>query len=272
MAMQEMERVGIPASITMAQALLESDNGNSKLAQKANNHFGIKCHDWDGGKIYKDDDTKHECFRKYKSVYESYKDHSDFIKNGKRYSSLFSLKITDYKAWAKGLKECGYATNPKYPELLIKIIEDNQLHLLDKKLKPNNVSEPLANIDETVYVGNVGYEIFLKNRIKCIKVKSGDTFYKIANELDMNLWQLYKYNDFEKDYKLKIGEIIYIQPKRAKAEKKYESHTVSKGETLLSISQLYGIKLKSLAKLNGIKVSEDIKEGSVLFLQKQKIK
>ncbi len=269
-AVEEMSRTKIPASITLAQALLESDNGNSDLAKEANNHFGIKCHGWEGGKIYKDDDTKNECFRKYKSVLESYKDHSEFIRNSKRYSSLFTLEITDYSAWAKGLKDAGYATNPKYPEMLVKIIEDNKLYEFDNSVKFDKNAKPLADIDNPVYVGHIGYEVFLKNKIKCIKVKSGDTFYKIASEMDMNVWQLYKYNDFEKDYKPQSGEIIYIQPKRSKAEKKYETHTVSVNETIHSISQLYGIKIKSLSKLNNLKPDSKITEGTILNLQKRK--
>ena len=132
-AISEMHRSGVPASITLAQGILESGDGNSKMARVAKNHFGIKCHsDWKGKTFIQDDDTKNECFRKYKSVLDSYKDHSDFLKR-RRYAALFELKITDYKSWAKGLKKAGYATNPKYPQLLIGIIEANELYQYDSK-------------------------------------------------------------------------------------------------------------------------------------------
>ena len=133
LAIKEMKRSGIPASITLAQAMLESDNGNSTLARKANNHFGIKCHSsWKGAKVYHDDDKRNECFRKYKSIYSSYIDHSDFITNNNRYQFLFELSLSDYKAWAKGLQKAGYATSRTYAELLIKIIDNNQLYVYDQ--------------------------------------------------------------------------------------------------------------------------------------------
>tara|TARA_B100000900_G_scaffold410039_1_gene427018 strand:- start:12959 stop:13825 length:867 start_codon:yes stop_codon:yes gene_type:complete len=132
LAVAEMNQYGIPASITLSQGVLESGNGNSELARKAKNHFGIKCHSsWEGKKVYHDDDEAQECFRKYPTVAASYRDHSVFLQKA-RYANLFELAITDYKGWAKGLKKAGYATNPEYPELLIKIIENNQLQQYDK--------------------------------------------------------------------------------------------------------------------------------------------
>jgi len=132
LAISEMKKHRIPASIKMAQAILESGSGNSELAVKANNHFGIKCHKgWTGKTYHKDDDEKDECFRKYKSPEDSYRDHSHFLTSRDRYKSLFDLEITDYKGWAYGLKQAGYATNPRYPELLIRIIEVNGLTRLD---------------------------------------------------------------------------------------------------------------------------------------------
>ncbi|OFX46094.1 MAG: hypothetical protein A2046_04345 [Bacteroidetes bacterium GWA2_30_7] len=268
-AIAEMQRSGIPASITLSQGMLESDNGNSELAKMANNHFGIKCHNsWQGEKLFKDDDAKDECFRKYKNVDESYKDHTDFIMNGSRYKSLFDSKSADYKDWANGLKKAGYATNPKYPQLLIKIIEDNSLFKFDDYRAIKNT--PLANIDN-VYLTSGSREIFLTNRIKCIKVREGDTFYKISKELDVMLWQLYKYNDLDKDSKLSIGQTLYIQPKRSKAEAKFETHTVAQGETIQSISQLYGVKLKKLYKKNNLNEGAEIKIGDVINLRRKKI-
>lgn len=268
-AISEMKRSGIPASITLAQGMLESDNGNSELTKKAKNHFGIKCHNsWEGDKFYKDDDAKDECFRKYQNDEESFKDHTDFLVNGSRYKFLFESKSADYKEWAEGLKKAGYATNPKYPEMLIKIIEDNELFKFDDKDASKNIQ--LANIDN-VYLSSGNREIFLTNRIKAIKVRQGDTFFKISKELDIMLWQLYKYNDLDKDSKLSIGQTLYIQPKRSKAEAKFETHTVAQGETMQTISQLYGVKLKKLYKKNNLPVGSEIKAGDVINLRSRKM-
>ena len=269
LAISEMKRSGIPASITLAQGMLESDNGNSELTKKAKNHFGIKCHNsWEGDKFYKDDDAKDECFRKYQNDEESFKDHTDFLVNGSRYKFLFESKSADYKEWAEGLKKAGYATNPKYPEMLIKIIEDNELFKFDDKDASKNIQ--LANIDN-VYLSSGNREIFLTNRIKAIKVREGDTFFKISKELDIMLWQLYKYNDLDKDSKLSIGQTLYIQPKRSKAEAKFETHTVVQGETMQTISQLYGVKLKKLYKKNNLAFGAEIKEGDLINLRSRKM-
>ncbi len=150
-AVREMLVNGIPASITLAQGILESDNGNSALARYANNHFGIKCHaGWNGPSFYQDDDAKDECFRKYYSAYRSYKDHSEFLRTRTRYASLFSLKPTDYKGWARGLKKAGYATNPKYADLLIKLIEENDLAQYDKvrKMPPIDKAEKEKKVEK----------------------------------------------------------------------------------------------------------------------------
>ena len=190
-AITQMHKHKIPASITMAQGILESSNGNSRLAVKGNNHFGIKCHNWDGKKIYEDDDKKNECFRKYDNVLASFEDHSLFLKKYNRYAFLFDLKITDYKSWAKGLKTAGYATNKKYADLLIKLIEENQLYELDKVEEAQSI---VAGSSRNVYLH--------PNRIKYIISKERETLLEIAKEFDMRLWQLYKYNDIENMYEL----------------------------------------------------------------------
>lgn len=278
-AIREMKRAGIPASITLAQACLESDDGNSLLAREANNYFGIKCHNWTGDKIFKDDDEKNECFRKYTSAKESFDDHSDFLANTKRYASLFQLSSRDYKGWAKGLKETGYATNPKYPNLLIKIIEDNKLYEFDKGKRNNinnsdtttvkhNKKQKLSDVDGFSFT-NLGREIKLNNRIKYILAKTGDTPDALAKELDMFTWELLKYNDLTKDSILHQAQRIYVQPKRNKAEFSKNTHTVKEGETLYSISQLYGIKLNKLMKKNNL-ISQSVSIGTVLNLRKQK--
>src|SRR6056297_2422579 len=181
LAIKEMKRSGVPASITLAQGMLESDYGRSTLAVKANNHFGIKCHnDWTGGRIYHDDDRKGECFRKYRDVYESFKDHSDFLTGVSRYDFLFDYEITEYKKWARGLKKAGYATSPTYASKLINLIERYQLDQLDRQ----KFSSQTENTADQSRLGNVdNYQISVQrhsirsnNRIDYIKVKDGDTF------------------------------------------------------------------------------------------------
>jgi len=267
-AIREMHRSGIPASITLAQGILESGDGNSPLAVYGKNHFGIKCHKgWKGKTMRIDDDKKNECFRKYNDVYDSFRDHSEFLTTRGRYSFLFELKITDYKGWAKGLKKAGYATNPKYPQLLINLIEKHKLYQYDsygkvppKKLKKDRDSSPLA-------VSKHSRTIKLHNHIKYIVAREGDTFYKITQDFDMNLWQIFKYNDLNKTDVLKVGDIIYLQPKRNKA--KQEFHTVKAGETMRDISQLYGVKLKQLYKKNNLIIGTQPNVGDKISLKKK---
>ena len=278
-AIREMKRTGIPASITLAQGCLESDDGNSWLSKEANNHFGIKCHTWEGDKVYKDDDAKNECFRKYKSAKESFDDHGDFLLKTKRYAALFQLSSKDYKGWAKGLKEAGYATNPKYPTLLIKIIEDNKLHEIDEGIKTKSSKTDSSKTKQRKKLGDIdnfaitsaGREIKLHNRIKYIVVKSTDNFDAMAKELDMFTWELLRYNDLTNDSILRTGQLIYIQPKRNNAEFGKETHMVKKGETLNSISQFYGIKLRKLIIKNNLNITDTIKAGDVLNLRKRKM-
>jgi LysM repeat protein len=257
-AVNQMTKYKIPASITLAQGILESGNGNSHLSTKGRNHFGIKCHnDWTGKKIFIDDDKKNECFRSYKNVSESYEDHSLFLTKYSRYSFLFELKITDYKGWAKGLKKAGYATNPKYPELLIKIIEENELYSYDKKSKSKVSNEPIKTNHQEILIH--------ENNIKYIIAEEDESLLAIAKKLDMGLWQLYKYNDISKNTEIKKGQIIFLQPKRNKA--KIKAHTLTDGETLWGISQLHGIKLKKLKSKNKLLLTEKLKSGDKLSLR-----
>ena len=280
LAIIEMRRSRIPASITLAQAMLESDNGNSTLAQKANNHFGIKCHNsWSGGKVYHDDDKRRECFRKYKTVYESYADHSDFIVKGARYAFLFELNPTDYKAWARGLQKAGYATSKTYASMLIRIIEDNQLYVFDQGGSLAFDESTLNDTDsETVVLSDVDnfsiypnkHRVYTKNRIDYIIVKKGDTFKSITEELGMLPWELYKYNEIEGDVDLVEGQILYIQPKRNKAEHGFDFHTVKEGETMYSISQMYGIKINKLYEKNLMDKGTEPEVGQKLWLRDYK--
>jgi LysM repeat protein len=266
-AIQEMLMYNIPASITLAQGMLESGNGNSDLAVYANNHFGIKCHvGWNGPTYIKDDDTKDECFRKYPSVLDSYTDHSRFLKTRSRYASLFELKRNDYKGWAKGLKAAGYATDPKYTKRLLELIEAHKLYQYD-------VLEGVPTITTTYEKPVVPEkfeprEILRFHLIKYIIVKPGDSFYKIAHDTDKDLWQLYKFNDLDPNAKLIAGQKLYLQPKRSRAKEPF--HTVKRGETMRSISQLHGIKLKKLYKKNQMKPGDELKAGDILYLRKNK--
>lgn len=273
-AMQNQREFKIPASITLAQGILESGFGNSSLAQEANNHFGIKCHNWSGDKYFMDDDRKDECFRKYEDAAQSYSDHSVFLTSRSRYASLFDLEITDYRAWAKGLKNAGYATNPKYPSLLIKIIEENGLTKYDHETngmlavsnKPVVLNQPVSQ----VALMKTHQTAVHKNKIRYVVAKKGDTFYKIAKEKGMNLWQLYKYNDYsEKKDCLEQGDIVYLQPKRDKSKNKEKMYLISKPLSLRDVSQIEGIKLKKLQKYNPSiqDVDRQLAQGAKVFLK-----
>ncbi len=275
-AKSQMNRFRIPASITLAQGILESGNGNSKLAREGNNHFGIKCHDWKGEKMYLDDDKANECFRKYTSAKESFEDHSVFL--GKtRYKSLFSLDITDYKAWANGLKAAGYATNPKYADELIKLIETLSLNQYDGKVGENkNGENALASTlkTEQIQLEDVVYETHKVSNhktqeIRFIVAKKGDTYYKISKEFNLGMWQLYAYNDFaaKKDILIE-GDLIYLEPKANKAPKSKASYTASKEINLAEVSQIEGIKLSKLMKMNGFESDNVIvKKGQKILLR-----
>lgn len=265
-AIKEMYLHKVPACITLAQGMLESGNGNSPLCKKANNHFGIKCHkEWGGETYVMDDDEKNECFRKYESALDSYSDHGLFLSSRSRYSSLFELPITDYKGWCYGLKTAGYATDPKYPERLIEIIEKYQLHQYNKMEEIPKVKFPAygdVKCDLTIR------DVYRFNRIRFVIAKDCDTFYKIASEFSINLNDLLDYNDLSKDDKLIYGQKIYLEKKRRKALEPY--HVVQKNETLRSIAQLHGIRLSSLCKKNKLKADDKLKVGDLLYLRQKK--
>lgn len=291
LAISEMKRTGVPASITLAQGLIESDMGRSNLATKANNHFGIKCHDdWKGPVIKQNDDKRNECFRKYLRPEESYKDHSDFLRSEPRYRSLFSLDITDYKSWARGLKKAGYATNPEYANMLIRKIEEYNLSNYDRGIP---VSEKLYNKNDTVpekqdehiaensekNVGNVNgnfavtalrSRVLEKNRIQYIIVKEGDTHESLEKEFQLLRWELPRYNELKSDFKLAPGQILYLQPKREKAEVGNDFHVASEGETMYGISQNFGIKLKSLLLMNRMAEGQEPVKGQKIWLRSMK--
>ncbi len=265
-AIYQMHKYGIPASITLAQGILESAHGNSELAKYGNNHFGIKCHNWSGPSMFKDDDHTDDCFRVYDSASESFRDHSEFLSKRGRYEFLFELRANDYKGWAKGLKKAGYATNPKYAHLLIALIEKHELDQYDKvKGLPKTPPALLAISGQIKREPNKHRVGIHENKIKYIVVSSGDTFWKIAKEFDMGLWQLYKYNDLDKTDLLKDGDIIFLQPKRRRARSK--KCRIRNGDTLRSISQEHGLKLKYLCKKNNLEYGSDLKVGTFLSLK-----
>jgi LysM repeat protein len=287
LAIREMKRTGVPASITLAQGMIESDFGRSRLAREANNHFGIKCHNtWTGPTIYHNDDRRNECFRKYNRPEESFYDHSDFLKSGSRYSFLFDLPVTDYKAWARGLKKAGYATNPDYADMLIRKIEELNLNYFDKGLiiqeKPAatvtpmpETTRPALNVpDQTAPLSNGRVmvqsrvpRIMENNRIQYIIVKDGETIESIEKDFELLKWEIKRYNEIEGDFVPEEGQMLYLQPKRDKAEPGKEIHTVMEGESLYIISQKYGVKLNKLYEYNRMIKGEEPVAGQKVWLR-----
>ena len=267
-AIEQMIQFNIPASITLAQGILESASGNSRLAIKGNNHFGIKCHGWEGKKMYLDDDSKNECFRVYTSTTESYMDHSEFLKEHKRYAFLFEYTTDDYKSWAKGLKKAGYATNPRYADLLIDIIEDLKLDQYDRET--NDIIRPTPSIViQSDVVSNSHLIKKHENGVKYIVAKKGDTFYRISLEFELKLSQLYRYNDFnrKKDV-LETGDIIYLQPKKRRRLFKKEVIVLEEDISLIKLSQKYATNLKSIKRLNGFTDSDiRVAKGEIVTLR-----
>ena len=266
-AIEQMLKHKIPASITLAQGLLESGAGESTLARKGNNHFGIKCHGWTGGTMYIDDDERNECFRTYSSPFESYEDHSRFLISGQRYRSLFSLSITDYKGWARGLKAAGYATNPKYADRLIDIIQLYKLYEYDKahsydKFMTHHAKEPHVN-------GTPLHPIGIYNKNYFLYARRGDTFRSIAKEIGISYRKLAKYNERDKNDVLQEGEVVWLKKKQTKATKEYKgrTHHVRPGESMYTIAQKYGIRLKSLYKMNKLMPDYDIRVADELKLR-----
>lgn len=282
-AISEMERTGIPASITLAQGILESGCGKSELAVNANNHFGIKCHDWTGATYAMDDDTQKECFRRYETPEQSWVDHSEFLMSRPRYAGLFKLKTTDYKAWARGLKAAGYATNPKYADLLIKIIEEEGLHKYDRLIKnprggQPNLTDPSISVDEFAESVSLQSEATaptnyrnreeMRNGITCIEALPGDTYQRIADYYGIRLKKLLLINDKD-NAELVPGEMVYLKRKKTAAARGYEFHRVKAGDNLHSISQQYGVRLKNLCRNNYLSADTKLTEGEKIYLRKK---
>jgi len=266
-AIEQMQRHRIPASITLAQGLFESGAGRSELAVKGNNHFGIKCNGWSGRKVYHDDDERNECFRAYNSAFESYEDHSRFLTGSKRYSALFNLRITDYKGWAKGLKAAGYATNPQYANKLIEIIQLYKLYQYDTQKSYDKFM--VAHSKDQPVDGQALHNIKIFNKNYYVIARRGDTFKSLAEEIGISYRKLAKYNERDKRDQLEEGEIIWLKKKQKKAPKDYKGrlHYVRNGESMYSIAQKYGIRLKNLYKMNRMKPDQQIRVGDGLRLR-----
>ena len=263
LAIEQMLRYHIPASITLAQGLFESSAGRSVLATQGNNHFGIKCHNWTGPTQYHDDDARGECFRVYKDARDSYEDHSKFLARQPRYARLFELGQRNYKGWAQGLKQCGYATNPQYANKLIQIIELYKLFDYDKAKRFDRFMAEHSGSEQAVNAQGLLHPIYKFNDNYYLITREGDTFKALGKEVEINWRKLAKYNERDKNDVMHKGEIVYLKKKRKKAPKQYKNrpHIVKKGESMYIISQKYGIRLKNLYKMNYFDIDHQIKIG-----------
>jgi LysM repeat protein len=300
LAIAEMQRTGVPAAITLAQGIHESGAGQSELALKSNNHFGIKCKtNWAGEKVYHDDDARGECFRKYTEVDQSYVDHSDFLKNGQRYAFLFELDPADYTGWANGLKKAGYATNPKYPQVLIKLVEDYQLQeytlmALGKAPPPLNQTTAMTGLErdatESVAVppaevpekelerqrnevvntkANYPEGQFIINETKVVFVQKGTSFLSIAKQYDVDLSKIFDFNEMPRNEVTEKDMLVYLQRKRKTGNDEF--HIVQPGESLYDIAQLQAIRLESLRELNWLGKNETPAPGVKLDLKTKSV-
>lgn len=308
-AIKHMEHYGIPASITMAQGLLESSSGNSELSTKSNNHFGIKCKTgWTGRSVRHDDDEAQECFRAYDTVEESYRDHAEFLDSGTRYDFLFNYSHTDYKSWARGLKSAGYATAPHYADMLIKIIEDEKLFLLDydggAQMYAERANYSIETFDgtpakratvESAQVEQVGsgsdvdvdvidpdnyrvtinshkgYDVYRINDVSYVEANGEDSINSIAKAFDVWAYTLRRFNGLKRDDPIFKGERIYLEEMRKSWRGDAATHTVKSGETFESISKLYGVKAHSLERFNrhAVKDNNTLKEGDEIKLRRK---
>jgi len=298
LAISEMQRTGVPASITLAQGIHESEAGNSDLVKRSNNHFGIKCKDdWTGEKVYHDDDARGECFRSYSTAADSYRDHSDFLKRGSRYAFLFNLDPADYEAWANGLRKAGYATNVRYSQILIKYIQDynlNQYSLIAMgKMKPSDEvvltvpgqpSQPLTAMNQgpavVVTPGAGGAVVqpavtgpqkvypegeFQINRTRVVFVKAGTSLLAIANQYDVQLARLLEFNDLKEEDVVVKDQLLYLQRKRRTGATEF--HIVQQGESLYDICQAEGIRFQDLLEMNQLTPEAQPATGEKIYLQ-----
>lgn len=291
-AIIEMKRMGIPAAITLAQGILETESGNSDLVKRSNNHFGIKCKNtWTGQSVSHTDDAVGECFRAYKNPEESYRDHSNFLRGNKRYDFLFDIAVTDYQKWAYGLKKAGYATNPRYPEILIKNIEkynlqqytlmaagevpafDETKYTDDKDSivvppAPENIGvttiEGMKETDDNSLL-DIPDQVIIINSSKCIYARKGTSLLVIAAKNNISLNKLLEYNELAEDGLLSKNQYIYLQKKSKTGEQDY--YIVQPGETMYDVAQKNGIQLQYLLNYNRFQAATLLAEGTKLFLK-----
>mgnify|MGYP002624354349 CR=1 FL=1 len=279
-AVSEMQRTGVPASITLAQGMLESRYGLSSMATEGHNHFGIKCHrDWKGKKMYYDDDAPHECFRVYATDEQSFRDHSDFLRYWDRYKPLFELAPTDYKGWAHGLKKAGYATDPKYPEKLIRIIEEYRLYRFDTGSTGEVVAvpeTPLAMEKETVqkvaagekYTYSLSRPLYKRNGVRFVYSQPGESLFSIAEAFNLFPREILRFNDAVEDVRLAPGTVVYLQRKKRFAASGMEMYVFSAGENLHDVCQRFAVRQATIVKLNGLPADYVPEEGDRIMLRK----
>ena len=291
-AMEEMRKHKIPASITLAQGIIESGAGNSALARDAKNHFGIKCHkEWKGKTYTMDDDEKDECFRKYKKAEDSYRDHSEFLTSRSRYADLFKLDIMDYEGWAKGLKAAGYATSPTYASALINRIKLNKLYLYDqlamgriteKELKKrmeeggipvdDGLELAFSPVDRSVYelvdMTKDKRFIYVNNRVKFIFAKEGETPQSLAKELGIKKKKLCAYNLIKHPDNVEFhsGDVVYLGKLRNR-NCKAKRYVVAEGETVRDVALRFAVKPEKILKRNKLEEGERLKKGQKLRLR-----
>ncbi len=272
-ARRQMDKHAIPASITLAQGLIETGGGTSTLAREHNNHFGIKCHTtWTGKRTYKRDDNPNDCFRSYPTAEASYQDHSLFLK-GRRYQRLYALRYDDYRGWAKGLQLCGYATNKGYANMLIKVIEDYELYSFDRGELPSWYGSAQPSRSQTKYrssgksYDNPMRPSYLSYGLLYVLADQNDSYERIAEDMGISAKKLAKYNDTPLDYPLNEGDVVYLEPKNKEATSRYSTYTVRIGDSMHDISQRFGIRLERLYKLNDKDEDYIPEEGDVLRLR-----
>ncbi len=272
-ARRQMDKHAIPASITLAQGLIETGGGTSTLAREHNNHFGIKCHaTWTGKRTYKRDDNPNDCFRSYPTAEASYQDHSLFLK-GRRYQRLYALRYDDYRGWAKGLQLCGYATNKGYANMLIKVIEDYELYSFDRGELPSWYGSAQPSRSQTKHrssgksYDNPMRPSYLSYGLLYVLADQNDSYERIAEDMGISAKKLAKYNDTPLDYPLNEGDVVYLEPKNKEATSRYSTYTVRIGDSMHDISQRFGIRLERLYKLNDKDEDYIPEEGDVLRLR-----
>jgi LysM repeat protein len=280
-AIKEMKRMGVPAAITLAQGLLETESGNSELVKKSNNHFGIKCKSsWTAESVTHDDDAKGECFRSYKTAEDSYRDHSNFLRANQRYGFLFSIDVADYRAWAQGLKKAGYATNPRYPQILIKHIEQYNLQqytLLgaddaakfnpsqyedDKETNATSGATAENDSETMLYAPD---KIITVNGSKCVYAGKGTSLLVLATKNDIPLAKLLGFNELAEDGMLTKNQYIYLEKKAKTGDK--DIYVSKPGQSFYDIAQANGVQLQPMLDYNKFWGNEDIEPGSTIFLK-----